>query len=119
MHACPKGHLMAEVAIQAERIGIGEGPWITVGGAIENPHACPRWETHARNLYLAGRVATQPLDRAFVAQGLVDHRVHQAAVLAYLAPQRRPVYEEVHHIAQEMGGGFRARDEQLHAKAHD
>src|SRR5262249_40925837 len=57
--------------------------------------------------------------RAFVAQGLVNHRVYQAAVLAYLAPQRRPVYEEVHHIAQEMGGGFRARDEQLHAKAHD
>ena len=82
MHAGPKGHMMAQVAIQAELIGMGEGPGITVGGAIENPHAGPRGETHAGNHHLAGRVATQPLDRAFAAQGLVNHRVHQAAVRA-------------------------------------
>jgi hypothetical protein len=82
MHACPKGHMMAEVAIQAELIGSGECPWITVGCAIEDPHAYPRRETHAGDRHLAGRVARKPLDRAFAAQGLVDHRVNQAAVLA-------------------------------------
>ena len=61
----------------------------------------------------------EPLNRAFIAQTLIDDGVDQSPVFAKFQPQQRTLRENVQHVADEVCRGFIARNQQQRTESED
>jgi len=109
----------AEVAVQSELVWVGKFLRITIRGAIAHPDQRSRRNFYARDFDVAGRLAIKLLHRTLIAQSLFDHRLDQAAIIPQLLPKRRPLHEDVDHVADEISRGLISSDQQQYRETQD
>src|SRR5262245_16789493 len=66
VNAHAEGHVVAQVAVQAELIRVGESTRVAVGRAVKDPDHIALWDLDPRDLHRAGRGAEEYPHRTLI-----------------------------------------------------